>query len=300
MTEDFGSHEVADYIRKDLPQCIEAVLPDSTRYKVVGSPGKGNWTKGPWAAVLDRTITDSAQRGYYIVYLFKEDMSGVYLSLNQGVTDILKQYARGAPDILEIRARDYAARVDVYPANFMPGPIDLAATTKLTRNYAIGNILAVYYSFGALPSAEEAKANLLSMLALYRRISLSQVAPVAQTDDDSDLPAGLMEEDLTFFRDHKRVERDPKIALAVKRKKGYTCESCGLNFESMYGDIGRMFIEAHHLQPVSTLKGQKLLRDPVRDFAVLCSNCHRMIHRTGKPHDLEGLRQLIRQTRNEH
>jgi hypothetical protein len=39
-------------------------------------------------AVFDRLITKTARQGFYIVYLFRGDLNGVYLSLNQGVTSI--------------------------------------------------------------------------------------------------------------------------------------------------------------------------------------------------------------------
>ena len=47
----------------------------------------GNWAQLPWIAIFNPKITKSAQSGYYIVYLFREDMKGVYISLNQGVTE---------------------------------------------------------------------------------------------------------------------------------------------------------------------------------------------------------------------
>jgi 5-methylcytosine-specific restriction protein A len=34
--------------------------------------------------------------------------------------------------------------------------------------------------------------------------------------------------------------------------------------------------------------------DVATDFAVLCSNCHRMIHRTSDPADLNSFRLLLR------
>jgi hypothetical protein len=39
---------------------------------------------------MNRKITVSTQRGYYIVYLFIEDMQSVYLTLAQGVTETSK------------------------------------------------------------------------------------------------------------------------------------------------------------------------------------------------------------------
>lgn len=34
--------------------------------------------------------------------------------------------------------------------------------------------------------------------------------------------------------------------------------------------------------------------DLEKDFAVLCANCHRMIHRYGKTDDIEGFRKLLK------
>ena len=47
---------------------------------------QGNKTQFPWIAIMDKNITQSIQYGLYMVYLFKRDMTGFYLSLNQGIT----------------------------------------------------------------------------------------------------------------------------------------------------------------------------------------------------------------------
>ena len=51
------------------------------------SIGQGNWAKVPWLAFLDARETDSTQRGVYPAYLFRQDGSGFYLVLAQGVTE---------------------------------------------------------------------------------------------------------------------------------------------------------------------------------------------------------------------
>src|SRR5215831_13840029 len=55
--------------------------------RVDWSVGQGNWARVPWVAFIDTRITDTTQRGIYGVFLFREDMSGVYLTFNQGVTE---------------------------------------------------------------------------------------------------------------------------------------------------------------------------------------------------------------------
>ena len=56
------------------------------------------------------------------------------------------------------------------------------------------------------------------------------------------------------------------------------CQVCGFDYEERYGEHGAGYIEVHHLKPVSTLKKATKI-DPKKDMAVVCANCHRMIHR---------------------
>src|SRR5688572_6703241 len=72
---------LADFIRREVPDLIRGAVNLGDRYKVEGSPGKGNWARTPWICVFDRLVTTTAQSGYYLVYLFREDFSGAYLSL---------------------------------------------------------------------------------------------------------------------------------------------------------------------------------------------------------------------------
>src|SRR4051812_8868821 len=88
IEQPFAANPVAEFIRWVVPEAIEAVIGDNERYLVRGSAGQGNWARVPWAAVFDRFVTDTAQDGYYVVYLVKENFAGIYLSLNQGVTTV--------------------------------------------------------------------------------------------------------------------------------------------------------------------------------------------------------------------
>jgi hypothetical protein len=60
------------------------------------------------------------------------------------------------------------------------------------------------------------------------------------------------------------------------------------------GESNNPYIEAHHLRPVATISAKNpVKRDPRTDFAVLCANCHRMIHRTKRPWDLKAFKKLL-------
>jgi len=80
---------------------------------------------------------------------------------------------------------------------------------------------------------------------------------------------------------HIRKERNR--GLVEKRKKQFLkkhgrlfCEVCNFDFSERYGERGKGFIECHHTKPLHTLKPNSKTR--ASDLALLCSNCHRMIH----------------------
>ncbi|MFP3391801.1 HNH endonuclease [Brevibacillus sp. SIMBA_040] len=90
------------------------------------------------------------------------------------------------------------------------------------------------------------------------------------------------EEGKEQLRLHKIRERDPRLIKEAKRrfKKKYGelfCEACGINFEKIYGERGKDFIEGHHKKPVSEMNEGETTK--VEDIGMMCSNCHRMIHR---------------------
>jgi 5-methylcytosine-specific restriction protein A len=230
-------------------------------------------------------VTETAQRGYYIVYLFRGDGSAVYLSINQGTTQVLDEYGRATYlDVLEARARtDLGLLSNQTIGDLIPGPIDLGGNGDLTRGYEAGSIGAVTYKQSELPTDEVLNADLLRFLSLYK--VLVQSADRLTDDDDPAAMEAAVEAGLEAqkVRWHKRAERNPRLARDAKRVHGTTCMVCGFNFRETYGEIGEGFIEAHHLTPFSELQGRPTRLDPAVDFVVVCPNCHRMLHRETPP-----------------
>lgn len=285
----FAKNAMAEMIRADIPEAIEAIIGDLDRYEVAGSPGKGNWADVPWIAILDRLVTESAQQGYYLVYLAKVDCSGIYLSLNQGVTTVRQQYGASARKALAVRARDFQARLGSMVNGLHLGRIELGTRKGLGADYQEGSICACYYSRDGLPGDEILAADLRRFLGLYRHLVENEADLYLRADIEDD-ETDLATENLKRLRVHKRIERNRKLAAKVKRLQGYSCKACGFDFGKTYGPIGKKFIEAHHLIPLSKLIGDIITLDPRSDFSVLCSNCHRMIHRSKFIHSVEEFR----------
>ena len=105
------------------------------------------------------------------------------------------------------------------------------------------------------------------------------------------------EEGQLLTRVHRYRERDPKL---VKRKKdrvlaelgSLSCEVCSFDFGKSYQKHGEGFIECHHTKPLSELGVGGVTN--LSDLALVCSNCHRMIHRKRPWLSIEGLKSFLR------
>jgi 5-methylcytosine-specific restriction endonuclease McrA len=95
-----------------------------------------------------------------------------------------------------------------------------------------------------------------------------------------------------------RYERNRQNREKALEHHGLTCQTCGFNFESFYGEQGSRYIQVHHLLPLSE-NAAEVLVDPITDLAVVCANCHVMIHRDkSKTLNLEELRGMIQASRS--
>lgn len=116
-------------------------------------------------------------------------------------------------------------------------------------------------------------------------------------DEDTDNISSAIE-GTVIYKFHKMIERNRKIV--DRKKKNYLnnhgkldCEVCGFDFYKVYGSIGEGFIEAHHKLPLSKLNGTT--KTNLNDLALVCSNCHRMLHREINTLSIDGLKARIQE-----
>jgi 5-methylcytosine-specific restriction protein A len=135
--------------------------------------------------------------------------------------------------------------------------------------------------------------------AIARNLAVEpdHISPGDSDDDDflDEAPEGKLLARVHLRRERNRKLVDSKKKSVVKAGGSLACEVCGFNFKAEYGDRGDGFIECHHTKPLETLEpGSKT---HVRDLALVCSNCHRVIHRRRPWLTVEEMRTLIqRQT----
>jgi predicted HNH restriction endonuclease len=87
-----------------------------------------------------------------------------------------------------------------------------------------------------------------------------------------------------YFARHKGLVEE------AKRTYGFVCMGCHFDFEKFYGPIGKGCIECHHLHP---MRANEVRNSTVADVAIVCSNCHTMIHQRDPHLAIHELRDLV-------
>ena len=168
--QSFGNNPFGVFVRTDIPEALyETGLVDRQKYLITASVGAGNWAMIPWICIFDRSITTSATKGVYIVYLLSKDSKRLYLTFNQGCTEISQSHSKR--ETIRIM-RDKAAEIVGYTNSrgFGVGDqIDLGeGLTSLGQYYERGTIYFKRYDVEAIPSEEELRQDLSNMMEIYK------------------------------------------------------------------------------------------------------------------------------------
>jgi 5-methylcytosine-specific restriction enzyme A len=147
----------------------------------------------------------------------------------------------------------------------------------------------VWNLFSSKPGELNQLANHIASFAATTGMSNPPLPDLSEDEDEG-------EEGQILSRTHRYRERDKSL---VQKKKAQfignhqrlSCEVCGFDFEKAYGSRGADFIECHHTKPVSSLEAGE--KTKLSELALVCSNCHRMIHRKKPWLSLSELQLLI-------
>lgn len=95
-----------------------------------------------------------------------------------------------------------------------------------------------------------------------------------------------------------RYERDSRNRREAIRVHGTKCMICGFDYEKVYGELGKGYIEVHHIKPLASQE-EEVVVNPETDLICVCANCHRMLHRyRNYIISVEELRNLIGNIKN--
>lgn len=227
---------------------------------LIGAPNK---------ASLWLVIVDSKQTGNYYLALFPESKTGPLAEIHECLEDhdgytLRWQYSPTKHDGKNPERRAYFEEAFNSKEVFISVPTDTG-------------------------QVEDFFVELFSLaISRQKADALDAVRPPTREG----FPEGKLKERLHLSR-----ERNPELIrqakqIAVSRDGRLQCACCMFDFEKTYGTLGKGFIEGHHTKPVSTLHTDGELTR-VEDIALVCSNCHRMLHRRRPWLGLHKLAQLL-------
>ncbi|MFJ7890013.1 MrcB family domain-containing protein [Lysinibacillus xylanilyticus] len=311
----FKGNDLGNFVRNDFVKILnETMSLDEGKYYVGGSVGQGAWATIPWISCFDRSVSKSATKGYYLVYLFKEDMSGFYLSLNQGYTYFREKYGAKEGRIkIQHTANLIRSKVAV-SAEYNLTHIDLGSDRDLAIGYEKGHIYGKYYDTSNLPSENELISDFIVLLESYQKIvTFMNGRSVKEFNDYL-----LLQDDLKFLEideenyqakaneianghimslfeqeeeprppkdpvvdegGRKRYPRSAKEAADALLRANYTCEF-DAKHETFTGKAtNHQYAEAHHFIGISHHKKfPEVDLDRAANIVCLCPTCHRKIH----------------------
>jgi len=262
---------------------------------VKASVGSGNWAAVPWLGYFDPLITDTATRGFYVVYLINAQTEEIFLSLNQGTTETYREFGelRGR-EVLRRRAIDLSERAPEYSNLFDLKHINLGSAESLPLGYEAGHSFGRKYQAGNIES-QNFFSDLENMFAAYEAlVNRGGTLPTAAMNEE----AGTNDiEETRRYVLSRRIERAPNIRKRVLEKRGTVCEACALDpvrHLNYTGPLKNTPLEIHHARPISGMaEGESRRYKIPDDFIILCPTCHRLIHRQVDPANLVQLKNLI-------
>lgn len=111
-----------------------------------------------------------------------------------------------------------------------------------------------------------------------------------QSEEDS-FPEGALLARLHRTRERSRAIVEKKKSQVLAKHGRLACEACGFDFYEVYGELGLGFAECHHTLPLAEAVSVRATR--LSDLAIVCANCHRMLHRACTPMTVEVLQELL-------
>ncbi|MDV8110420.1 DUF3578 domain-containing protein [Bacillus sp. BAU-SS-2023] len=313
--ENFAGNKTIKIITESIPRIIKKTLYlDSQKFLVEGSCGKSRPANVPWLAIFINDITVSAQNGFYLVFLIKADLSGMYLSLNQGFTYFKEKYGTKEG---KIKIKNIASRVRNIITTIPEGSlseIDLACVKGIGKDYGHGNIAAKYYSIDNMPSDNELINDIREYITSYEEIRgiignrtveqfydyLLLIDDGYELNEDGELESiekvlasgKRSKEETAEFKGEKKPKkgsvidnkgkkaypRDTKVAANSIKIAEYKCEVDENHASFIRRSNGKNYTESHHLIPLNWQGDFEFSLDVEENICSVCSNCHNCIH----------------------
>lgn len=296
----FGKQRSNSIITKDLQKSVSRLCNiNENKYKVYGSAGTGNWSEIPWLAILDKEITVSTRKGYYIVLLFDKDIKNIFICLGVGWMQFEEEYgAKDGKMQINSLCRYYANLLMKDHDGFISGNVPLNASNSLGKGYEASSILYKKHTINNLTD-DLLRDDIDELIGSYQDLrdivgdSILNVEVDTEKYDEqiSNFKRSIAKTTFKQITDEsierliieaesnppsikekliKQIPRNRKYSLYIKQKANFICSVCGR--EPFMQKNGQPYAEADHVNPLG-LKGD----DSPKNMRCLCAQCHSVI-----------------------
>ena len=245
-------HPFSAFIRRDVCDEIrQSAGLDQNKYIVKGSCGAGRWTPVPWIAVFDKRITTSAQKGVYIVYLLNKEKKELYLTLNQGATDVSQDGAASKDGKLAFTGIAGSSnekslaklKQNARKIRDIVGSISFNCDEQIkcgALNYDAGAVCYKKYTLDNLPDDEQLYADLWEFVSIYARYVEWYLKGTDKTDDEwwpsqMEYPINLTKEDWKKYILNIEMPNHPVPMRMLKAMMELDGEASCKQLSDLYG-----------------------------------------------------------------
>lgn len=139
-----------------------------------------------------------------------------------------------------------------------------------------------------MSSGNRLPAEILQAMELLWRDATPHIENETSSEELQGLEGRALER-MVVHRRRERLLRERKVQEVLKRTGKLACEvpGCGFDFAKAYGENGAGYAHVHHLTPLSERDGDQVTT--LADLAIVCANCHAIVHRGGECRDLTNL-----------
>lgn len=276
--KDLKNNQLAQFIRHQASNCIPNWLLESDSYRVMASCGQGQWAEVPWLILFDNSISVKATEGYYIVYLFRSDSKGVYISLNQGYTFYQEEFKSKQPKLKVNKVSKYwMTKLNLIKEGtngFTTKSINLHVRNQssLPKGYELGNIYSKYYSVDDLKNINNdlllSDLNYMKSVLTELRISLPKnhkevIYDIIENNSIPDLEEEILDKnydtEVNISKMGIRVDVPENLKLNKIKKHGFFSRK-----RSYLNELDRNTKQGNYTEKlVLEMEKKRLLEDPL-------------------------------------
>lgn len=180
-----------EQIRAMAPRLQEALGPYGTDASVEGKDNIGRMARIPWVRCFSRSRAPSATQGWYVVYLFHPDGTGVSLCLSHGSThfedgDLVNRTDEEVAELMTWASRVVGGEFAGDPSvrqGISLGPF------KLARAYERTTVFSKFYPASQIPPDAQLAADLIRFMGPLAKLYRAQELGIAPGTSSPDLLA---------------------------------------------------------------------------------------------------------------